>query len=273
MLSRLLKAVKEIRSCCLNVPAVYKAARIERSGNAACIVFLLLLTPMLVGWTKLPPSYSTWTVEVFGGGVIPKGGSTLVGRGSTPGLDAEFAAMSFVEADAGYQAADFLLLRMGLAAGRLDFSVRNLRNPAAGFESVHIGAVDVQTLKASALFHFPIPPANALFWERLNHDVEMHVAIGPVVAVTRFSDVTVSREGRDRLGITAITGRGDPSVGAELVWLFFIRDSGWMASLNAGLMFTRAGILRVETDQASNYETSTLMYQPLYFSLGAGYRF
>lgn len=237
-------------------------------------VFLLLLTPALAAWTKLPHPNSTWTIEVSGGAMLPLGGrSPLAGKGATPGLDVELSDAAIVEADVGYQAADFLFLRMGLAAGRLDLSVENFGSPATGFESVRIGTADVQMLKAAALFHFPLPPGNSLLLQRLDHNVEMRLGIGPVMAFSRFSDATVSQEGRNKLGVTAITGRGDLSFGIEGAWLFFVRDSGWMVNLDVGAMLTKGGSIRVETGPASNYEPSTLTYRPLYIILGVGYRF
>jgi hypothetical protein len=237
-------------------------------------VSLLLLTPALEAWMQLPRPNSTRTVEVSAGGMFPLGGSTLVGKGTTPSLDVEFSDMPIAEADVGYQAADFLFLRMGLAAGSLDFSAKNFGSSTTGFESVRIGAADFQMLKAAALFHFSSPPEpGSLLSQRLWHDVEMRIGIGPVVAFSHFSDVTISQEGRDKLGVTAITGRGDPSFGMELIWLFMIRDSGWMVSLDAGAMLTKSGSVRVETGPTSNYEPATLTYRPLYGMFGVGYRF
>jgi hypothetical protein len=99
------------------------------------------------------------------------------------------------------------------------------------------------------------------------------MGIGPVIAFSHFSDVTISQEGRDKLGVTAIAGRGYPSFGMELIWLFMIRDSGWMASLDAGAMLTKSGSVRVETGPTSNYEPATLTYRPLYGMFSVGYRF
>ncbi len=158
-------------------------------------VFLLLLTPALVAWTKLPQPNSTWTFEVSSGVLIPLDSSTLAGKGATPGLDLELSETWIPEADVGYQATDFLFLRMGLAAGSLDINVKNFGSPATGFESVRIGTADVQMLKVAALFHGPLPPGNSLCLQRLDHDVEMYLGIGPVIAFSHFSDITVSQEG------------------------------------------------------------------------------
>jgi hypothetical protein len=104
-----------------------------------------------VAWTKLPPPNSTWTVEVSGRAVFPLGGNTFAGKGATPGLDLELSDAAIVEADVGYQATDYLFLRMGLAAGSLDLNVKNFGSPATGFESVRIGTADVQMLKVAAV--------------------------------------------------------------------------------------------------------------------------
>lgn len=46
-----------------------------------------------------------------------------------------------------------------------------------------------------------------------------------------------------------------------------------MKPIDAGVMLTKSGTIRVETGPASNYGPSTLTYRPLYAILGAGYRF